>query len=616
MLIIFLSFQTPGLTQHLNVGQPEKKILVLFSLVPSTPAYRPILDGIRHELSTKYGDNFSLHIEYLETDRYPKGQYPQERFDVYNKKYAAVDVDLMICVGIDIVGTIRSLADEHLLNIPIVSLDYDFSKYGFPFDAEVNDKTTIIAVKVNIERSILTALELFPDTRNLYFVCGVAGLDRVFCTASRQAASVLNKNIRISIVTDLTMDETLRVLSGLPDSSLIIMTSFVQDADLVPYFNPEAARLFSKTAKVPVFTYTEMGFGEGIVGGYVIDFKKIGFLGGQSAVKVLEGAGADPVKYSEEDYYTCMFDDRQLVKWGIPTSRLPAGSEILYRESTFFERYRYLFIVGIFFLLLQSFLIFSLILMYRRQRKMAIRLQQAENTFRDMVGEDRILRTGQMTASLSHELNQPLTAILTTAQAGLRVLDDPDLDKELLKEILSNIVEDDKRTAAILSSIRGMMELEQREKEKVNINGLIEEMVIIYRSEAIKKNIRFETDLLPQPVHVLADKPQIQQVLMNFITNAFYATLSAGNSNSRVVISEAVSGSMVSVSVRDFGNGIDHALMDKVFKPFVTNKKEGLGIGLSISKSIIDSHQGKIWAENVDDGGAKFSFSLNIYQNE
>lgn len=295
---------------------------------------------------------------------------------------------------------------------------------------------------------------------------------------------------------------------------------------------------------------------------------------------------------------------------------IPKGSTILYKEITFFGKYKWIIIGGILFILLQTFFIISLVYFYRRQRFATVRLEETENKFRGLVYENRILSLNQMTASLSHELNQPLTAILSTAQAGIRFLDSGNADTALLKEIFQNIVEVDKRTAAILSSIRGMMKLEKREKEKVNLNSLIEEMTNIYKIEATGHQIKLNLRVTESPVYVMADLVLIKQVILNFLSNAVQSMDKIKSDLKIIDLTETVENDQVIVSVRDFGVGINDTVKEKLFKPFVTSRKEGLGIGLAISRTIIDDHHGRIWAENIPDGGAAFLFSLKILPDE
>jgi two-component system sensor kinase FixL len=141
-------------------------------------------------------------------------------------------------------------------------------------------------------------------------------------------------------------------------------------------------------------------------------------------------------------------------------------------------------------------------------------------------------------------------------------------------------------------------------------------MVNIFGSEAIKQNISLHVNLFEEQVYIMADRIQIQQVLLNFFTNATQAMQKIKATDKIIVISETVEEDFVNVSVRDYGEGISDALKERLFQPFVTSKKEGTGIGLAISRSIIDDHHGKIRAENMPGGGAQFSFSMKIYEDE
>jgi len=609
-IILFVLINAPVGKSWMD--EESKTILILCGLSPAQPAYRLILGGIRQKLTEEFGDGYSLHTEYLEIESYPKGDYPKERFDIYNEKYRDIKLDLLICVGRNAIGIIKKNAESYLLNLPTISIDFDFSNYGIKSDLKLNEQTAVVGMKFNFDNSIATALSLFPETTSVYFVGGTTPFDKFLMSLAKEASKKIDAKRKAIFITDVSMDKILQQVRSLPSSSLIFVPSFNTDLKMVTYHNPEAIRLISTNANAPVFAYSDMGFGDGEVGGYILSFEKIGLLSGEFAVRILDGANPNSISVTEQDYYDYVFDWRQLKRWNLADSDLiPEGSTILYEETNLIDKYKWIGGIVLLFLVLQTLLIANLIRLNRNQKLMTKKIIESENKYIEFLHEDRSLRLGQLSASLSHELNQPLTAILSNAQAGINFVNSNEATPELLKEIFQKIVDNDKRGASILSSIRAMLKLETREKEKVNINELILEVAAVYQNEANRREQTLSISLPDEQVFVLADRIQIQQVLLNLIFNASQSMEKIGRRNNAINITQVIDDDNVIVSVRDYGQGIDESIKDKLFKPFVTLKKEGMGIGLSICRSIIEDQGGKIWAENMPDGGAKFSFSIN-----
>jgi signal transduction histidine kinase len=618
-IILFIIFLLLNLSTGVSQQKSESKnILILFGLSPTQPAYRPILDGIRQKLNEEFGDSYNLHTEYLEIESYPKDNYPGNRFDIYNNKYREIKLDLLIVVGRNAVNVIKNNAEDFLLNLPAISIDFDFSNYGYNKDLRLNEKTVVVGLKFEVTKMISTALSVFPASSSIYFIGGTAPFDRFMMSLVNQVAGKVEKNKRIEIMTDLSMDQILKQVRRLPVRSIIFIPSFNTDSKLVTYYNNESMRLISATANSPVFSYSDVGFGDGAIGGYLISFRKVSLLTGETAVKILNGADPNLFKVTEQDYYEYLFDWRELKRFNLINSELiPKESTILFEQITFFGKYKWILGVTLLFLILQSAFIANLIRLNRKQKSMTKQVKETENMYRDLLHEDRSLRLGQLTASLSHELNQPLTAIQYSAQAGMRFLKSGDLDSKQTEEILGNIIEDNKRAAGIISSIRSMMKIETREMENVNLNSLIEETINIFHAEALYQHIQIKRGLQDDPVYVLGDKIQLQQIILNFMSNAAAAMEKNDSENKILGISQLVENGLVKVSVRDSGPGIDDAIKDKLFQPFVTSRKSGLGIGLAISKSIIEKHKGEIWADNnTKDGGAEFSFKLKVIKDE
>jgi two-component system sensor kinase FixL len=217
---------------------------------------------------------------------------------------------------------------------------------------------------------------------------------------------------------------------------------------------------------------------------------------------------------------------------------------------------------------------------------------------------------GELTASLAHELNQPLTAILSNARAALRFIESDRIDMEELKEILEDISKDDKRAGDIIRSLRSMVRPEEGEQEVIGINDLLSETIALFNSEAIIRNIRIESGLTDSVPPVETNRVQLQQVVINLMMNAAESMIDEYEDRKIVVQTRTIGGNRVQVAVRDFGTGIDVQELSRIFEPFFTTKLSGLGMGLSLARSIIEGQAGRIWAENNPDKGATFYFEI------
>jgi two-component system sensor kinase FixL len=232
---------------------------------------------------------------------------------------------------------------------------------------------------------------------------------------------------------------------------------------------------------------------------------------------------------------------------------------------------------------------------------------------RELLRMERVSHMGELTASLAHELNQPLTAILSNARAALRFLQSDRLDLVELREILQDIANDDKRASDIIRGVRSMLKQEEVEQETISINDIVRDMISLFHSEAIIRNIEVEMDLTDPSPSVHVDRVQIQQVILNLIMNAAEIMSQGGPENRQIILqTRPIDHGIVQVAVRDFGPGIAEKDLDHIFEPFFTTKRSGLGMGLSICRSIIEAHGGRIWVENNPDKGVTFYFELLV----
>ena len=613
LLVIF--FQTNSLC-FLQQNKNSKNILVIFTLGSDNHASKLILENLKNTLLNNYNNPYHLYVEYLDITRFPDLAYLKYVFDRLNEKYKAIKIDILVATGPKLIPLLDSYALENIKDAPTISIDFKYQN-DHNIKYSLNPLTKEILVNFYPEKTIELAVSLFPDNKLLYIVTGSGNVDKYIGYLTTEAAAKFKKTITSITISDLSMEEILKRMKNIPSKSTIFLTSITSDVNNIPYNTLEAVRLIKAETEQPIFVLFDTPFGGGALGGYVLSFKNVGIEAGNAVIKILNGENPKSVIIDKEKFNHYMFDWTELKKWNLQNSDLiPEGSTIEFEETDFITRYKWLLLAGISFLILQTLLIINLFRLYRRQKLTTKRLIETENRYRELVREDRVLRMGELTASLSHELNQPLTAILSTAQAGIRFINSDKSSPELLKEIFQNIVEDDKRAAEIISSVRSFMKVEAREKEKVELNSIIQDVIVIFRSEAIRQSIKISTETTKNQIFIFADKIQIQQVMLNFIFNAAHSMEKTEVENKRIIIKESLADNKVIVSVRDFGTGISSEIKEKLFIPFVTTKQKGFGIGLAVCKSIIENHQGKIWADNNADGGATFSFELKFWGNE
>jgi len=222
----------------------------------------------------------------------------------------------------------------------------------------------------------------------------------------------------------------------------------------------------------------------------------------------------------------------------------------------------------------------------------------------------RLTSLGQLTASISHEINQPLGSILANGQAGLRWLQRDTPDLLAIKRSLRAIVQDAKRAGSVICAVQILTRNDPPKRRLVDLNDLVRESVELIRRELTRLLVDLELMLSEVAPTVYAERIQLQQVVINLVLNAAQAMATTGQSDRRLCISTLESDGEGVVAVSDTGPGIDASVKSRLFRPFTTTKPDGMGLGLSICENIISRQGGRIYVESRSEGGAKFVFAL------
>jgi C4-dicarboxylate-specific signal transduction histidine kinase len=326
-------------------------------------------------------------------------------------------------------------------------------------------------------------------------------------------------------------------------------------------------------------------------------------------MRILDGEKAGNIKTPPIKYASPKFDWRQMQRWGISESNLPAGSTVYFREPTAWDRYSWqiAFIAAI--VLVQGGLI-STLLRERRRRQLAE--VQSRQRMAELAHVNRFSTAGELTASIAHEINQPLGSILTNAETAQEILKSPSPDIAELNEIVVDILRDDRRASEVIRRMRSLLTKAPFELKRLDLNDVARETVEFLSALAVARNVKLTSLITQNKLPILGDRIQLQQVILNLVVNGIDAMKDTPTENRIISIRTSRIEQFAELSVSDRGPGIPEDKSKEIFEPFFTSKAKGMGMGLSIARTIIEAHGGLIWAKNRNRGGASFRIRLPL----
>ena len=239
--------------------------------------------------------------------------------------------------------------------------------------------------------------------------------------------------------------------------------------------------------------------------------------------------------------------------------------------------------------------------------------QETQLLRQEIAHAGRVSMMGQLASGLAHEINQPLASILRNAEAAELFLQHPSPDLDEIRAILSDIRSDDERAGHVIDRMRGLLKRQTLDTGRLDVGALVGDVAALVRVDAATRQVKLDVDVPADLPHVRGDRVQIQQVLLNLILNGMDALNGTRLEDRRVIVTARLDGAqLVEIAVGDAGHGIPADTLARIFDPFFTTKPNGMGIGLAVSRTIVEAHSGRLWAENRNGGGAAFRFTLPI----
>ena len=474
---------------------------------------------------------------------------------------------------------------------------------------KLTENDTVVAVAHDFSAAFDNILRVLPLTKTIAVVNGASSNEIFWLGEMRRELALLTGRIELRWYNEKSFEEILIDAAGLPPHSAIFWHLMNVDATGVAHEANDALNKLSRSANAPIFSYDSSFFGEAIVGGPMHSVRELSQITAAVAIRILNGEKAGGIKTPPTGFAAPIFDWRQLQRWGISDSNLPARSTTYFRESSVWERYTWQIAFISTVILIQAGLI-SLLLQEHRRRQLAE--VQARQRMAELAHVNRFSTAGELTASIAHEINQPLGSILTNAETADEILKSSRPDIAELKEIVRDILLDDRRATEVIRRMRSLLKKAPFELKNIDLNEVARETVEFLSSLAVGRKVELASVIAPDALPILGDRIQLQQVILNLVVNGIDAMRDMRSEDRIISIRTWRVENLAELSVSDRGAGVPEDKLKEIFEPFFTSKAEGMGMGLSIARTIVDAHRGQISAENPRDGGAMFKIRIPL----
>lgn len=580
-----------------------RSILVLEQSDVRGPFYSTIFDSMRTTVNAA-APATTLYVENLDLSRFSGAPYEKAVETFLTDKYRDKPISVVVAVGSAALEFALRWRDELWPGTPIVFAFVDETKAAsLDLPPDVTGRTT----RLRLRDMVSVARAIVPGLKQAVLVGDRLETQTAFSSFAAELPSV-SAALGVVDLTGIPMADLRERLASLPADSAILYTAIYSDGRGT-YFPPAIAlQMIAEVANRPIVAPVETYIGRGAVGGLVVLPSIVGTEAAQLALRILDGEdpAAIPVQLGES--LKPVFDWPALEKWQVDQSHLPAGSEIRNQILPIWTQYPRQTAAVALVVVVQSGLIATLLSEHRRRRRAEVEGLKRAN---ELAHLNRQATAGELSAAIAHEVNQPLGAILSNTETAELLLQAPDPDLREIQEILADIKRDNQRASDVVARTRRLLKKAPATVVDVDLNEVVRQAFDFVAGQAASSKIRIETRLSPTPIVVRGDPIQLQQVVLILVINSMDA-LHDKAEGQRAIVGRVrqLDSTGCEVTVTDTGPGIPLENLRDVFDPFFTTKSHGMGMGLSIARTIVEMHGGRMAVANPSAGGAAFSFSL------
>ncbi len=585
-------------------GSPTPwRVVILNGSDPNLPAFLAIDRAMRAALTAPSAHPVEIYSETLDAMRFPGKELEPEILALLSRKYADRSVDAVVTVA---PSALEFAEKHHDLLWPSARIVYHSVPDEVLAKMHLRPETTGVPIRHALASTVDLALLLRPHTNRVVVISGSGDFDVLMSSLAKAGLERFKSRVQIEYWLDRTVDDLVAQVSRLPSDSIVLYLTVYRDAAGRMFAPRDALKRLAEASSVPIFGAVETYVGWGIAAGQVDSLE----LRGQRAAQLVHAGLSHPSSSQTTSTGTtrCVADANQLARLGLDEDRLPQECEVLFRQPSLWHDYRWPVIGVALALIAQSALVVAL-LVQRRYRRIAE--LEAQRRRAEAMHTSRLALVGELSASIAHEINQPLGAILTNADAAEMLLDANPARLDDVRRILADIRRDDLRASDVIRQIRSLARKRNPEYVPIACDALLQEVADIIHVEALRRGVDVRVRAGAPKAMVLGDRVHLQQVLLALTINAKEAMADVDPSRRTLTLSTIpTNDGRVSFEVSDMGRGIDPAVASTMFDSFVTTKREGVGLGLSIARTIVEAHEGTIEARNGAGGGAVFTVTL------
>lgn len=570
-----------------------------------------LIDHAMYEVFSESSQKVEILSEYLVKHTDPPSDLELDAIELIAKKYHDRSIDLIVARGERALNFIERNGATIWPGTP--AMYYSISSpaiYWRPNSAHISG----VFVDHDYAANLALILQLQPDIKRIIQLVQSSHNDEVqtLHTKLNAIATARRPDLKVETVGQKPLPDMLKLVSSLPADTVLLAMTIAGDRDGVRYSSDEILRSISTQASVPVYGMRSSYIGNGVVGGHVMNLSEHGREAGLLALQLLNNPHGGP--YTQISQKTrCVIDDRQIQRWGLNFKDIPADCDRPFHIPTFWERNAPQIIAFV----LMTAVILLLVFGYQWQRRKRLKADEEANRQRTALAHvARLGSVGELTASIVHEINQPLGAIMANADAATMMLNQQSYPDHELRAILTDIRDDNLRASQIIQKLRVLLSKRSLESKPVSLNEVINTSRSLLGNLAIKHHVTLVIELAPDLPQIMGDSTHLQQVLINLASNAMEAMEAVPPAERTLSIkTEQSNASHICLIVTDQGPGIPTNIMPNIFESFYTTKAEGMGMGLAIVQTIVDVHCGRIEVINEAKGGATFIITLPIAKN-